>query len=199
VSHTLSQSYQDRPFPPSSSLIYFGDPSLPTPTRTVPISQRDLPICYTRPALITQRHTSPLCVIMDGPESKMPPQAPLLPPGSPLRAHESIWKRSKKILGMSRFAFLQQIDAQGPRGMSCSIYYYLVHYESLAFQPAGLSSISFCPAYHPVGSARSGLGLPVRRDASRRYCGPVPSSGALISDIESKINRLARQKLARGQ
>jgi len=136
---------------------------------------------------------------MDGPESKMSPQPPLSPPGSPLRAHESIWKRSKKILGMSRFAFLQQIDAQGPRGMSCSIYYYLVHYQSLAFQPAGLSSISFYLAYHPVGSARLSLGLPVRHGASRRYCGSVPSSGAFISDIENKINQLARQKLARGQ
>jgi hypothetical protein len=56
----------------------------------------------------------------------MSSQEPLSPPGSPLKAHESIWKRSKKILGMSRFTFLQQIDAQSPRGMSMSLYYYFV-------------------------------------------------------------------------
>jgi hypothetical protein len=86
---------------------------------------------------------------MDGPESRISPQTPLSPPGSPLRAHESIWKRSKKILGMSRFAFLQQIDAQGPRGMSCLSITTSSYYQFIACQPAATPSISF-HSTHPL-------------------------------------------------
>jgi hypothetical protein len=37
-------------------------------------------------------------------------QSPLSPP----RAHESIWKRSKKILGLNSFEFLQESHADDP-------------------------------------------------------------------------------------
>ena len=87
---------------------------------------------------------------MDGPEGRMSTQAPLSPPGSPLRAHESIWKRSKKILGMSRFAFLQQIDAQDPRGMPYLSITTSSHYQSIDGQPAP-SFFHFLPPYVPTG------------------------------------------------
>jgi hypothetical protein len=54
-------------------------------------------------------------------DSSHPAQSPPSPPGSPLKPHESIWKRSKKILGMSRYTFLQQIDAKDSNGM-CALF-----------------------------------------------------------------------------